>query len=64
MSCIFKDEDFATLNTPRIVSIHMAGLGSASREQVTGQEETASNCAREGLGWILGKFLHERGFPA
>jgi len=28
---------------------------SFPKEQVTGQEETASSCARGGLNWVLGK---------
>lgn len=31
------------------------GIGLCSQEQETGQEETASSCARGGLDWILGK---------
>lgn len=49
MSCSFKDEDFATVLSQYSMG---RGMGSASREQVTGQEGTASNCARECLGWI------------
>ena len=41
------------------------GSVSAPREPATGQEGTASSCARGGLGWVPGKvLLHQKGGQA
>lgn len=43
----------------------MQGLAEAAGvpTYILGQEEMASNCAREGLGWVLWKTLSQKGWP-